>query len=202
MKVYDPRDTCAGADALLATLENPRHRHIVKNYRRHGLLEVSGRWEEILIPEMVVDEPRYRIMEGGRTTLVDGMSAVRDFYRGIADAGLTVFGPLEEQVAVTDWGIFTEGRFASVHPGTSQALADDDVDPGGMYQISHWVAFAWPYRDGRLEGEHVYEDHNSRHIEEVPHDALFTTPQARDLLAPLVDQTPLQEIIDGLKLFG
>lgn len=202
MKVYDPRDTCAGADALLATLENPRHRHIVKNYRRHGLLEVSGRWDEILIPDMVVDEPSYRIMEGGRTLIVDGMAEVRAFYKGIADAGLTVFGPLEEQVAVSDWGIFTEGRFASVQPGTSSALAGDGVDPDGMYQITHWVAFAWPYVDGRLQGEHVYEDPNSRQVEEVPHEALVSTPQARELLAPLVDLTPLSEIQEGLRLFG
>jgi hypothetical protein len=202
LKTYDVRDTCAGADAALAVTDNPRHRHILKNYRRHGLLEVSGRWTEILIQEMVVAEPSYRIMEGGRTHLVDGMDAVRGFYRGIAEAGENVFGPLEEQVAVSDWGIFTEGRFASVRPGTHPALAGDDVDPNGMYQISTWVAFAWPYRDGLLVGEHVYEDHNSREVVEVPHDTFVTSERARELLAPLVDQTPLSEIVEGLKLFA
>ncbi len=202
MKIYDPRDTCAGSDALLATIDNPRHRHLVKNYRRHGLLEVSGRWAEILIPEMMVAEPSYRIMEGGRTHVVEGMDAVRDFYRGFAEAGETVFGPLEEQVAVTDWGIFTEGLFASVRPGTHPALAADDVDPNGMYQITSWVAFAWPYQDGVLVGEHVYEDPNSRQVAEVPNDAFVTTEQARELLAPLVDATPMSEIVEGLKLFA
>ena len=149
---------------------------------------------------MMVAEPSYRIMEGGRTHVVEGMDAVRDFYRGFAEAGETVFGPLEEQVAVTDWGIFTEGLFASVRPGTHPALAADDVDPNGMYQITSWVAFAWPYRDGVLVGEHVYEDPNSRQVVEVPNDAFVTTEQARELLAPLVDATPMSEIVEGLKL--
>jgi hypothetical protein len=201
VKIYDVRETAAGADALLAKTDNPKHRHIVKNYRRHGLLEVSGRWSEILIPEMVVDEPRYRLMEGGNTLFLDGMAQVREFYRGMADAGANVFGALQEEVAVTDWGIFTEGLFASVQPGTAPALAGDDVDPERTYQISTWVSFAWPYRDGVLVGEHVYEDHNTRSIVEVPSDALVSPAQARERLAPLVDETPLSEIVEGVKLF-
>jgi hypothetical protein len=201
MKTYDPRETTAGATALLEKTDNPRHRHILNNYRRHALLEVSGRWPEILIPELVVAEPRYRLMEGGRTIVLDGMTQVRGFYQGVAEAGGNVFGPLQEEVAVTDWGIFTEGRFAAVLRGTSPALADDGVDPDKTYQVSTWVAFAWPYQDGLLVGEHVYEDHNSRTIDEVPHDTLVSPGLAREQLAPLVDEIPLSQIVEGLKLF-
>jgi hypothetical protein len=35
----------AATDELLRTTENPRHRAILSNYRRHALLEVSGLYE-------------------------------------------------------------------------------------------------------------------------------------------------------------
>ncbi len=53
-------------DDLIDTLENPRHRKILINYRRHGLLEVSGRYEELLAPNMTVPHPHYRLFEGGQ----------------------------------------------------------------------------------------------------------------------------------------
>jgi hypothetical protein len=31
-------------DEIIRATENPRHRAILLNYRRHGLLEVSQRW--------------------------------------------------------------------------------------------------------------------------------------------------------------
>lgn len=202
MKLYDVRDTCAGVDRAIAAEDNPRHRHILHNFRRHGLLEVSGLWEQILIPEMTVEEPRYRLMEGGRTHRLEGMSAVANFYRQMTERGGNVFGALEEEVAVSDWGLFTEGVFAKVLPGSAPELQDDDTDPNCFYQVSVITAFAWPYESGRLVGEHVYEDHNSRTIDEVPADTFVTPVQARNILAPLLESTPLQLIVEGLELFS
>ena len=48
---------------LLRTVEDPRHRAILSNYRRHALLEVSGRYEEILTPAMTISNPVYRLTE-------------------------------------------------------------------------------------------------------------------------------------------
>jgi len=38
---------------------NPFHRAILKNYFRHLLLEISGYWDQILVPELTIDEPVY-----------------------------------------------------------------------------------------------------------------------------------------------
>lgn len=201
MKLYDVRDTCTGVDRALAVEDNPRHRHILLNFRRHGLLEVSGLWEQILIPEMTVEEPRYRLMEGGRTHHFDGMAAVAGFYRDMTERGDNVFGALEEEVAVSDWGLFTEGVFAKVLPGSADELREDGADPDRYYQVSVITAFAWPYTGGRLLGEHVYEDHNSRTVVEVPADTFVTPAQARERLAPFLAQTPLETLVAGLALF-
>jgi hypothetical protein len=47
----------AAHDRLLETLDNPRHRRIVANYRRHALLEVAGEWEPIFAPDMTIEIP-------------------------------------------------------------------------------------------------------------------------------------------------
>ncbi|GAA3076987.1 hypothetical protein [Streptosporangium carneum] len=201
MKVFDVRDITEGVDAALAVVENPTHRHMLKNYRRHALLEVSGFWEDILTPAMMVDHPIYRITERGRTTVCDGMDEVRSFYSHIVSEGVNVFGALEEQVAVSDHGVFIEAVFAQVVRGTDPALAGEDVDPRGVYQVSHNFAACWPYRDGRLAGEYIYDDSGSWRVDEVDPSALVSPAEARALLAPILEQSPLREIEEGLALF-
>ncbi|MEU5696165.1 hypothetical protein [Actinosynnema sp. NPDC020468] len=201
MKVFDVRDISKGVDAALAVVENPRHRHVLKNYRRHALLEVSGYWEDILIPTMTVENPLYRLTERGKTFVCDGMPAVRAFYADIVGRGMNVFGALEEEIAVSDHGLFMQSVFAQVLPGTDESLADEGVDPDGTYQVSHRFAGVWPYVDGRLLGEFIYDDSGSWQVDEVPRSAMLSPAQAREALAPLLAQSPLAEIEEGLRLF-
>ncbi|WP_406635216.1 hypothetical protein [Amycolatopsis sp. WGS_07] len=201
MKLFDVRSVPSGVDAALARVENPRHRHMLKNYRRHALLEVSGFWEDILVPAMIVDNPSYRISERGRTTVCEGMAEVRAFYSKVVGENMNVFGALEEEVAVSDYGIFIEAVFAQILRGDDPALAGEDTDPQRTYQVSHNFAAAWPYRDGRLYGEFIYEDFGSWRVDEVDASALTTPEQARTILAPYLAESPLSEIEEGLKLF-
>ncbi|TYK51053.1 hypothetical protein [Actinomadura decatromicini] len=201
MNVFDVRGITAGVDAALAAVDDPKHRHMLKNYRRHALLEVSGFWEDILIPAMVVDHPVYRLTERGKTLVCDGMAEVRKFYSEIVGGGMNVFGALEEEVAVSDYGIFIEAVFAQVVRGDAAALAGEGADPDGTYQISHRFAATWPYRDGRLVGEFIYDDTGSWRVDEVEHSALMSPADARKALAPYLEQSPLSEIENGLRLF-
>jgi hypothetical protein len=198
-KIFDVRDVPSGADNALKVTENPKHRHLLKNYRRHGLLEVSGRWPEVLVPEMTIEEPSYRLMEP--VGHLNGMKEVSAFYNSLGETGSTVFGQLWEEVAVSDYGVFSEALFAWVVPGTSPLLAGDDADPDGTYQIETYYSMVWPYAGGRLVGENVYADPYSRRVYEVPAGSITTPERAAELLAPLLDESPLAEIIDGLRLF-
>src|SRR5512140_1792720 len=113
MRTFDVRDVAKMPDELLARTDNPRHRAILRNFRRHALLEVAGRWQEILTPQMMVDCPVYRINENGRSVHLSGLEAIAGFYKDIADRGLHVFGPIEEQMAVADWGLAIESLFGN-----------------------------------------------------------------------------------------
>ena len=204
MKIFDVRDVPLATDAQLAVVDNPRHQHMLKNFRRHGILEVSGLWPQILDPVMTVEHPLYKMFEGGRYHVFDGMDAVKGFYSAITDGEVNVFGPIEEHVAVSDHGIFTEAIFARVVRGDSPFLTPEDgVEADGIYQITNHIAMAWPYEKGRLQGEHVWENNLSREVHEVGDASYLISPeQARERLAPLLAQSPLDDIVEGLKLFA
>ncbi|WP_128378977.1 hypothetical protein [Streptomyces cavernae] len=193
MNVFDVRDVVKEPDALLAVTENPRHRAILLNFRRHALLEVSGRWREILQPDMIVDEPVYRINENGTSLHLRGRAEIGAFYAGITDARANVFGPITDHVAVADWGLAIESFFGHHLPGRVLAEQGEDIDdPDAYYQLTHYMASFWPYdADCRLIGEHIYEDTGSRRIEKMDPADVITPERARELLAPLFDRAPL-----------
>ncbi|HTJ69884.1 MAG TPA: hypothetical protein VL551_20270 [Actinospica sp.] len=189
MDVFDVRNVVREPDALLAATDNPRHRAILLNFRRHALLEVSGRWPEILQPDMVVDEPYYRINENGGSLHLRGKEAIGRFYAGITDARANVFGPISEHVAVSDRGLAIESLFGHHLPGRILLDQGEDIDdPDAYYQLTHYMASFWPYdAEGLLIGEHIYEDTGSRQIVKMDPEDVVTPDIARELLAPLLD---------------
>ncbi len=163
-----------GVEKQIDSLENPHHRKILKNYRRHALLEVSGRYQEILSPDMTVEEPVYRLFENGQSIVLDGMQQVETFYQALAETDTLVMWTGDSKFSVSDHGfsgetlfsqfvpgrILGDGVFGAVHAG--EASADKDsagtIDPDGWYLVRRTLAFVWPYDEtGRLVGEHVYE---------------------------------------------
>jgi hypothetical protein len=193
MPVFDVRNVVRVPDRLLAETENPRHRKILMNFRRHAMLEVSGRWKEILVPEMMTAEPVYRINEGGRSFQLVGMGEIGAFYASIADRGLNVFGPIDEVMAVADWGLAIESFFGHHVPGRILAEQGEDVDDlDAVYQVTHYVSSFWPYDEHcLLTGEHIYEDGSSRRVEKMDPADVITPARAAELLAPLIEQAPL-----------
>ncbi len=189
MQTFHVRDVVKAPDELLARTDNPRHRAILRNFRRHALLEVSGRWREILTPKMMVDHPVYRINENGRSIHLSGMAAIGNFYQDIADRGLNVFGPIEDQIMVSDWGLAIESLFGNHLPGHVLLEQGEDIDdPDAHYQLTHYVASFWPYdEDCRLIGEHIYEDAASRTIHRLEPHQVVTPAQAAQILTPLLD---------------
>ena len=194
MQTFDVRNVTKAPDELLARTENPRHRAILTNFRRHALLEVSGRWREILTPQMMVDTPVYRINENGRSVHLSGMTEIGKFYQDLTDRGLNVFGPIEEQVFVSDWGLAIESLFGNYVPGHVLAEEGEDIDdPDAYYQLTHYMASFWPYSaDCRLVGEHIYEDIGSRTIEKLQPAQVVTPAEAARLLGPLLDHDALE----------
>ena len=135
-------------DKVIDSTTIPLHRKILINYRRHGLLEVSGRYDELLQPEMTVRHPHYRLFEGGAATILDGMDEVRNFYRLLADIDMLVMWTGKQKMAVSDWGFAGEAEFSQFVPG--KMLGDNVLAMMALTRLRSFAALSKSPRGSAL----------------------------------------------------
>ncbi|MGH3321587.1 MAG: hypothetical protein ACRDN9_15725 [Streptosporangiaceae bacterium] len=179
------QQSMAAAETLLEKTEDPRHRAILNNYRRHVHLEVCGRIDDILAPDMTVPHPVYRICWAGRTRVLDGPDQVRSFYNELGGAGAVLWNT-DEEIAVADWGFAAELTLNQLMPGHALAAEGEDIDdPRATYHLKSRQAFVWPYSDGALLiGEHIYEDLSTREIVKPDPATVVSPERAIELVQP------------------
>jgi len=201
-------------DQLLTVTTNPRHRYLLLAYSRHLYLEMSGRYEEVLTDDMMVDNPVYNLHALGFNTTISGKDNVRNLYKFWADTNQCVFYGENLQVAVADnfialtvqahqqvWGgsILSSKALGILPKGLSADLLIDmlkikgmKADPDCMYLYSNFEETIWPYDDrGRLMREDVLEpDPSAAQITKLDPADVLTTAQAAALLAPFVKPLP------------
>lgn len=182
-----------GAETLLETTSNPRHRAILTNYRRHAMLEVSNRIPEIFTPEMTVEHPRYvQYLADGTRLISDGIEAVTEnFYGHLIKFGSNVMILEDEHIAVADWGFGSEYMSNDFITGTAARTRGFDVDDlDAMYLHRHAVIMTWRYsEDCRLIGEHVAKE-SAGDIRKLAPEEVVTVAEAERLLAPLIGPPP------------
>ncbi|WP_067930004.1 hypothetical protein [Alicyclobacillus kakegawensis] len=164
---------------LIETTENPLHRAILKNYRRHIHLEGAGLFDDIVAPDMMTEEPVYRI-NWGKPSVIRGKQGVIDFYRSVKDA---VMWNTDDRIAVADWGLCDELTFNFLVTGRDLTELGIDVeDKEAVYHYRTRQAFVWPYdKHARLQGEHLYVDATSVHVEKVDPEEVITPARAREI---------------------
>ena len=59
MPKFDITKLNVAIDRLLEVTDNPRHRFLLQAASRHRYLEVAGRYEEELAPDMMSEDPVY-----------------------------------------------------------------------------------------------------------------------------------------------
>lgn len=194
-------------DSLIDATTTPLHRKILINYRRHGLLEVSGRYDELLAPEMTVSHPHYRIFEGGQSVILDGMGQVHEFYRTLAEMDMLVMWTGKQKISVGDYGFSGEAEFSQFVPGRmlgdnvfgsladgEDAPTESSYDPNSYYLVRRTLAFFWPYdKTGKMIGEHVYEDTESKVVTLVDSTDVINGRRAAELLRDIIDKYELPE---------
>lgn len=152
-----------------ARTEADSHRRVILwNYLHHAALEVSGEWEDIFVPEMIIDDPHYEMRLGTEETLIlDGTEAVKTFYEAGEEDVFLLSDEDGHQLFVNDWGIADLATYVEFMSG-KELIADgldkpyygnvEVDDPNATYQRTCPQAMFWPYDDsGRLIGEQVYQ---------------------------------------------
>ena len=201
-------------DKVLETTENPRHRFMLQAFGRHRYLEVAGRYEEILAPDMTITDPVYRFHYTDLEFELRGQDQVRGLYRMWAETNQAIFFPEHEEVAVADHFVATvatayqqvlgkgqrQAKLLSYLPSATssklvkKALRKEQhhADSSDMFLYKTTGILICPYDDrGRLTGEEVWEPDSSKAelIKLDPADVL-TTQEAAKLLAPLIKPLP------------
>jgi hypothetical protein len=189
----DIAGTISAADRLLEVTENPRHRRILENYRRHAILEICGEWEAIFTPDLTVEEPVYYFnIQGYDGVVVNGAQAVKDIYRNLAETQTSVILVENEHLWVDDWGFASDSDFVTYERGDALIAKGFQVDdPDGYYRETQHFAMIWPYDEqGRLIGERVYENKPLHRIEQIDREDFITLEDARARLLPLLRPLP------------
>ena len=214
MPKFDITKLNRAVDKLLETTENPRHRFLLQAFGRHRYLEVSGRYEEILAPDMTVTDPVYRFRYTGLEFELRGQDQVRSLYRMWAETNQALFFPEHEEVAVADHFVATfatayqqvlgkgqrQAKFLSYLPNAvssrlverTLSKTEHHADTSDMFLYKTSGILICPYDDrGRLAGEEVWEPDSSTGelIKLDPADVL-TTEEAAKRLAPLIKPLP------------
>lgn len=177
-------------DKFLESVENPLHRRIISNYRRHAIFEITGNKEKIFTPDMTVEHPRYYLNVNGMSLTLDGRDQVLSFYSSLEERQATVMVVEDEKLAVADWGFSSEAWFNSFVPG---ALVPErwGAEPNKLYIVRQYLAMHWPYDErGRMIGEHVYEHADLAEIKEIDEAEFITLAEAREKLLPLQKELP------------
>jgi hypothetical protein len=167
---------------LLDETTKPLHRAMLLNFWRHVHLECMGEFDQITAPDMMVDDPIYRVSWGSGAAVVEGKEAVIAFYNSV---GESVLWHSDDRLSVADWGICDEITFHQLARGADlKAVGYDVPSDEALYHVSSRQAFIWPYDDqARLAGEHLYEDKTSLAIEEVDPSEAITPARVREIHA-------------------
>ena len=167
-------------EELLQRTENPLHRAILENFRRHVHLEGSGQFDKITAPDMTVNNPVYRVSWGDHPALIEGKEGVIGFYSSVTEA---VLWNSDDLIAVNDWGIADELTFNQLIKGSDlQNLGYAAKSPDAYYHLRSRQAFIWPYNEkALLKGENLYEDKTSVEITEVDESELITPQRVAEI---------------------
>jgi hypothetical protein len=166
-------------DELIAASSSARHRRILDNVRRHYLLEQTGRFDEILAPDMTVEHPVYYLDLDGTSRTLRGRAEVRSFYKEVVGA---IIAAEEITQAVSDAGYWFEGWFNFYLPGA--AVGRNDAD---WFRKRQWITMRWPYDEhALLVGERVYEHTDIGELIPIDVSEVITPDEARKILEPLI----------------
>jgi hypothetical protein len=192
----------AGAERLMEKTTNPRHLAILRNYRRHAMLEVSGRFDEIFDPSMTIETPQYVSYTPNGCQILDGVEDVmRVFYGQFMEHGASVMILENEAIAVDDWGLASEYISNDYINATVARLRGFDVDDdNATYLHRHRVIMTWRYSDDcRLIGENVSMEMGGT-IEKLAPEDVVTVAEAHEKLGPLIGPNPPRFDRNGMPL--
>jgi hypothetical protein len=197
---YDLTSWPREIDAVLERTGNPRHRAMLLNMREHLLLESSGRWREVLVPRLMVDEPAFHLALPADRWHIEGKPAVADFYHNLWDkdpsrSGGTAIvheGEVGYEIAVNDHRVIGASLLANQWWGREllESRHAERVDPDAFYIETYHMVYVFEYGAGDvLLGENTFSGGDS-FLYEIDKNSIVTPEDAADVLAEYLAKPP------------
>ncbi len=225
VKKLDITNLNTAVDRLLAVTENPRHRFMLTAYARHRALEVAGRYQEIVKPDMMSPNAVYHLKANGNDVTLVGPERIAGLYRLWAQTHQSIFYVESEEIMISDHYITSvttayqqvtgktlrENKLLNALPKfigrrlIEKALAQTkhDVNINDMYLYKTvGVQMIWPYDEqGRVLGEDIYEPLiEQSELFKLDAKDVMTSEQAAQALNPLIPALPsFDEKVHGTK---
>ena len=150
--------------------------------RRHYLLQLLGRIDDLFAGDMMVDDPVYYINFERASRTLRGRREITAFYQEQAGVVLATDGNVH---AVCDAGYLSECWFNFYVPGAALGL------DGAWYLKRHWITMYWPFdKRARLAGEHGYEHADLSEVVPIDPADVITEKEVHTLLEPLLRPLP------------
>lgn len=152
---------------------------------------MACRYEEIFAPDMTVEKPVYHFNMLGRRITVEGTEAVKSLCCEWAGRAQCIFYADDEKLAISDTMIVSTSFIYQQTPGGILAAERVPVDPNVTYLVKTPEHMIWPYDNGLLVGEDVWEyDEMAREFIGLDPADVLTVEQSGKLLGPLIKPLP------------
>jgi len=153
-------ETYRRVEALLARLDNPNHKRMLKVWLQHWWGEVI--YDLPMVMETVADDIAYRWY--GTDQIGDGVDEksaefARNMYQAMFDAQLMPGGPFDnEHFAFGEQGLTVEGLFIGVFPSLMLKGNSAQPDPNQLYLVQFPMVVVVPFDCEKwlMKGEIMY----------------------------------------------
>lgn len=151
-------ETFGRIDALMATLENPRHRQMLSSFRAHWRGEVSSDLDAAFA--VVCDDVRFALLgalPSGQAFEVTNIRDHRAVYEAMPNLGLNAGGAFSnERFAFAGWGLMMEATYSNVVYGAMLANVGE-YDAEALYLFHAPLAMVCSFtEDGKLATKRDY----------------------------------------------
>jgi hypothetical protein len=139
-------------DSYISATENPRHRLMIENFRRHNEYEQTNQVDNLLA--LYTDDAEFHVYGGvfgtAREQHLYGQAAIRERYETMWEKYVSKSDDPPshlDHLMVADWGLSGIFTGENVAPGSVLALSGFDVDdPDATYRQVQKVAFFRQFR--------------------------------------------------------
>ncbi len=160
MALFNSAASRQTATQVLATIEQPRRRQIMKNYIDHAYYEGTGELDKLM---PLCSKQRQQYLKIGDANPTEGLpqsyQELEKYYYELVCSNIYILHREIDKLIVGDNALLTDGVIHTLYPGDylQDAMDVPQIDRAAVYQLTKRVPVVFLFDDEGLSvGEHIY----------------------------------------------